>query len=620
MSSLRESKKAKLGVLDFGGQFTHLLAAQVRKLGAYCEILSPSKLSASQAQAEYAGLILSGGPASVYAPSAPRCDSGLFSLGIPILGICYGHQLLMQASGGIVSASPRHEYGPALLSIKESKEIFAKEDRTKKSVVWMSHGDEVKVLPPGFQALAATQDCPYAAVGDSRRKLFGVQFHPEVEESERGSFYLKNFITLCGAADTWRLKDFLLQQEEALRARFQKKKAKVFFLLSGGVDSTVAFVLLARVLPASHLIALHIDTGFMRKGEAAEVEKALSSFGISLKIINAAKDFYSALEGICDPEQKRRVIGEVFLDVQKKACASLGLKASEWLLGQGTIYPDQIESGAGEHSCSIKTHHNRAPVIQALLEQSRVVEPIAELYKDEVRELGRLLNIDKELLQRHPFPGPGLAVRCLCADSKFSTSHLGIQEELTKELAGAGLDAGILPIRSVGVQGDKRSYRSCLALFYKDLFPDWSLLLQKASSILNRFHDFNRVVLHIAPQKEALTFMRKEEAYLTKERISFLQDADSLVRSFLSEHDLYDKIWQFPVALLPVFAAMDSSKSKEALLLRPVLSKDAMTASVYCMPPELLMKLHHTLVSALEGASAVFYDLTSKPPGTIEWE
>ena len=293
---------SKLAVLDFGGQYAHLITARIRSLGAYCEIVSPTELSPRKAKTEYAGLIFSGGPSSVYSANAPTCDPELHHLGLPLLAICYGHQLLVQQRGGQIKPAQNPEYGPAKLTVNKAKGIFAKESLEKKQIVWMSHGDEVQSLPPDFEILAETPDCPYAALGDLKRKLFALQFHPEVQESEGGMRLLSNFIQICGLSNSWKLSDFL--KAEQLRVQKQVGDHKVFFLLSGGVDSTVAFALLASSLAPQHLLGLHVDTGFMRQGESQAVEKALEVLGAPLRTVDASQKFYDALKGVVEPEKK----------------------------------------------------------------------------------------------------------------------------------------------------------------------------------------------------------------------------------------------------------------------------------------------------------------------------
>lgn len=620
----------KIGVLDFGGQYAHLIASRLRRLGAYSEIVSPAELTLDRAQREYQGLVYSGGPASVYERGAPVARTELLKSGIPILGICYGHQLIMQQAGGRVEAAGGREYGPAQLKVNEASAIFDEEDRRNSAVVWMSHGDEVSALPPGFVGLASTDDCRFAAVYDAERRICGIQFHPEVRHSERGDSYLRNFIRLCGLENSWNLQDFLAAETE--RIRHQVGERKVFLLISGGVDSTVAFALLARVLPREHLLGLFVDTGFMRLEEGVQVAEALRSLGVDLRIASAEDLFFEKLRGVVDPEEKRRIIGELFLDVQAEETERLGLNANEWFLGQGTIYPDTIESGATAHSHKIKTHHNRVPAIEALLAAGRVVEPLRDLYKDEVRELGRLLGLPDSIVDRHPFPGPGLAVRCLCMQQPpiEDATVLSIRaallpdsdDPLAQELAEKGLAAAILPLYSVGVQGDQRSYARCAALWPKNqgqklVNAQWSVILDFARRIPNRWRALNRVLLAVAarPGIEFASLRARAPRDLNRERIALLQRADRLVHDFQIEHGLYQSIWQFPAVLAPA----GGEGGGESLILRPIVSTDAMTASAFEMDFRLLDELATSLLD-IPGLDAVFYDLTSKPPGTIEWE
>ncbi len=620
--------KTKLGILDFGGQYAHLIAARVRHLGVYCEILSPIHLKPEDVQKEYAGLIFSGGPNSVYEEGVLACDVQIYRLGLPILGICYGHQLLIKQAGGVVKLSKKPEFGPAPLLIKNYSNLFYGIDQEKNPIVWMSHVDEVEMLPSGFEVLAQTEDCSYAAVGDINRNLFGLQFHPEVQESEWGLQILKNFISICNVETNWTLKKFLKEEEEKIFEQVGDRK--VFFLLSGGVDSTVAFALLARYLKPENLIGLHIDTGFMRHNESKQVKEALGVLGTNITIWDASEQFYTELEGIVDSEKKRQIIGELFIQVQRSASESLGLDEANWFLGQGTIYPDQIESGSSQNSSRIKTHHNRVEGIEKLIRAGRVVEPIQRLYKDEVRKLGALLGLPSQLLERHPFPGPGLAVRCLCSDKKEEKKSSSIPSLLERESFGFSQMQAIednlkkyrmslekLPIRSVGVQGDQRSYKHCLALFYEEDFPDWAFLMELARLIPNRVSSLNRVVLFLGKKRKEDTFQLDTPSYLTKERIGLLRKADAVATEFFFEKDIYHEIWQCPVVLLPLKKM--NGPTGNVLILRPVCSINAMTASVYPMKIEYIRELNEALRS-IPQCVGVFYDLTSKPPGTIEWE
>jgi GMP synthase (glutamine-hydrolysing) len=534
----------------------------------------------------------------------------------------------------------------------------------------MSHGDEVTALPPGFSTLASTADCRYAAVGDLERNLYGLQFHPEVKDTTRGDEYLRNFIKICGLENSWNLDDFLSQEIERLREQVGNKK--VFFLISGGVDSTVAFALLARALPPEHLLGLFVDTGFMRDREGVEVTEALGKVGVHVHVSDAGRLYYEKLDGVYDPEEKRRIIGELFLDVQAREVPRLGLNAAEWYLGQGTIYPDTIESGATAHSHKIKTHHNRVPAVEELIRLGRVVEPIRELYKDEVRQLGRLLGLPATIVERHPFPGPGLAVRCLClreaevvssdearlasllaADPVIPISPNGRKDTgspqitddresvaIRAQLIRLRLNGQVLPVRSVGVQGDQRSYARPAGLFATagkvgEVTPDplaclagpdgWGAVLELARWIPNRFRALNRVLLcsggrHLTPgawvNPAGPEIQARSPVHLSEERIALLRRADRIVHDFQHEHAIYDEIWQFPVVLVP--AGLGDGHG-ESLVLRPIVSTDAMTASVYRMAPRLLQELTARLLE-LPGCDLIFYDLTSKPPGTIEWE
>ncbi len=618
----------KIAVLDFGGQYAHLIASRIRRLGAYTEIEFPDEFDASRAS-RYHGIVLSGGPESVYEPGAPSIDPEVLQVGVPVLGICYGHHLMMHSLGGKVSASGSREYGAAKIRWNgdpDSRGLFGglRDD----AVVWMSHGDEVEALPEGFEVLGSTPDCRFAALGDTSRNLFSIQFHPEVSHTEIGDDLLSRFIQVCGLKDSWKLQDFLRAEQDRIKADTTGRK--VFFLVSGGVDSTVAYTLLAESMPSDHLRGLLVDTGFLRKDESAQVLEAIEKLGLQLMVHDASREFFEALKGEFEPEKKRKIIGDLFLKVQAQYAKELGLASEEWILGQGTIYPDTIESGSTKSSHTIKTHHNRVEAIARMIEEGRIIEPLAELYKDEVRQLERLLGLPEHLVDRHPFPGPGLAVRCLCTPAK-PEDHPGYEERsvdmqtilessgsIQELLDAAQIQAHLLPVLSVGVQGDKRTYAHPAALFLssnENLDTRYDSLLELATMIPNRVEKANRVVLSA---KTVSTYRLKAGQDLNPERIEALQLADSIVKDFLEETGLYRKIWQFPVVLLPVYRTADELQ-RECIVLRPVHSRDAMTASPYMMPAEQLQDLFNRLLNT-DRFGDVFLDLTSKPPGTIEWE
>lgn len=597
-------------ILDFGGQYAHLIASRIRRMGAYAEILPPA--TSLTALRGAAGIILSGGPQSVCDAGSPRGDPAMFQLGIPVLGICYGLQWMAQQLGGRVAQGKVKEYGRTEITrpkgrATERDPLFR--DFPERSVVWMSHGDEVASLPPGFLRVATSAACGNAAIADFDRRLFGVQFHPEVTHTEHGDRLLRRFVELCDT-DPWSVSGYA----ERIAAEITEEvgSRKVFMLVSGGVDSTVAFALLNQVIGVDRVQGLLVDTGLMRKGEVPQIQSALRALGImNLHVEDAAEEFFRNLDGVHDPEQKRAVIGQTFLDVQKRVSEAMGLRTEDgWLLGQGTIYPDTIETGGTQHADTIKTHHNRILAVQSMVERGLVIEPLKDLYKDEVRLLGEELGLPHDLVWRHPFPGPGLGVRILCAEAA-APADLPVE---VPSLHGAGIRHAVLPVRSVGVQGDGRTYRHALALFQDDPFcisPDTSAL---SESIPNTSPDFNRVLLclsHQTPQQ----FVRTT-GFLTPARAALLRTADAIASEELRKDDAWHRrVWQFPVVLLP-FGLQAGGQS---IVLRPIESTDAMTANAAHLPQGMLKDITERIL-ALDGIDLVFYDLTNKPPATIEWE
>ena len=597
-------------VLDFGGQYAHLIANRIRRLRVHAEIRSPETAVADLQDAD--GLILSGGPASVYDPEAPAYNPEILAMGKPMLGLCYGHQLLCHRLGGQVERGATHEFGAAYLHVDKAEGVLAGLDGRER--VWMSHRDHVAALPPGFAVLGATEDCPVAAMGDAERKIYGLQFHPEVTHTVRGMEILDNFAALCGAERNWTMERYT--EETIERIREQAQGRNVFLFVSGGVDSSVAFLLLNRALGAERVLGLHIDNGFMREGETALVERLMKGAGLhNLEVVDASAEFLAATEGIADPEEKRRRIGEEFIRVRDRALAALALDPDEWLLGQGTLYTDTIESGGTENAAVIKTHHNRVGVIDQLLAEGKVVEPLDQLYKDEARTLGETLGLPHHLVWRHPFPGPGLAVRALCSegpDVEDADSGLALETvaEAQKVAATFGLALDVLPLRSVGVQGDSRTYAHPAVVTGQ---REWKTLEALSTELTNNFPSINRVIYLLGPMPRPQQSLK--EGYLTRDRLDLLRRADAISMEALERHGLMEEVTQMPTVLLP----LSSDGVQESVVLRPIATSDFMTARFCPLPQAFLDDVCERLL-ALAGIEAVFYDITHKPPGTVEWE
>ena len=582
----------QITVLDTGGQYTHLIARRVRELGVYSDV-QPSDTPVCELRSRK-GIIISGGPASVREPGSPDIDPEILSAGIPVLGICYGHQLMARHLGGTVQKGERGEYGLAHLTVAGNDPLWK---GVQRSQIWMSHFDTVATVPAGFQVTASTQTCGIAAMSDPARKLFGLQFHPEVVHTEAGMQLLHNFVFgICGASKNWDLSQRVPLIQEQIRAAVGGRS--VFFFVSGGVDSTVAFTLCLRTLGPQRVYGVYVDTGLMRKQETEFVRGVFDELGAQhFMVEDAEQEFLAALKDVHDPEAKRCAIGEQFVKVQERILATEHFLDGRWILGQGTIYPDTIESGGTAKADLIKTHHNRVAGIQALIDAGRIIEPLASFYKDEVREIGRELGVSARFLSRHPFPGPGLAIRCLCSDKAARVLN--------------DPDGFLLPVRSVGVQGDARSYRAVLAL------PDRPTLQHvqiTAPALTNSRPDINRVVA-LCGAKAPLSEMQLAKASITKQRLDILREADAIVRDFCHATGFDAQVWQCPVVLLP----LGTEPSPESIVMRPVNSVDGMTADVVLMPDAWLDDLTAKLLD-LPDVAAVFYDLTHKPPGTIEWE
>lgn len=607
----------QIAILDFGSQYTHLIARRIRGKNVLAKIYSPDV--DPQKLSKMKGIILSGGPQSVEDHDALMCHPDIFQLGVPVLGICYGHQLMAKMLGGAVRAGDHREYGRAVLQIKKTSGLL--EGFPDQGTIWMSHGDSVAKLPEGFHVYAGSDSCPVVVMSDPERKFYGLQFHPEVSHTEHGDAILQTFLfSICACEQTWDSSQMLKDVIQDIRKRVGSKN--VFLLVSGGVDSVVSLALLDRALGRERVRGLHIDHGLMRENESHDVMRELVMNGFdNVEVINAADVFARALRGVKEPEEKRKRIGRAFLRVKDAALKECGLTSGKWLFAQGTIYPDTVESGGTAEARTIKTHHNRVDEIQRMVKKGQVIEPIADFYKDEVRALGRELNISDGLLNRHPFPGPGLAIRALCSDGGAGLSYSDqrrAQERLDQVIQkynliyGGSVRGTILSLRSVGVQGDQRTYLHPVVL---DGHLAWGQMLQLASDIVSSLKEVNRVLILCGGSFKDLASANEHVASLTEDRLHLLRLVDNQVEHAIRSADIYDDIWQFPVVLAP----FGTTEHTESIVLRPVQSVDAMTAAPYELPDSVMIEVAKSIDSNPQ-IEFCFYDITQKPPGTIEWE
>jgi GMP synthase (glutamine-hydrolysing) len=507
-------------ILDFGSQYTQLIARKCRELGVYSEIVSYDIPYEELLGYSPKGLILSGGPSSVYQDHAPLPAPVIFTLGIPVLGICYGLQIIAFMLGGRVRPSMDREYGRALLRVSDTRSLFRDIGADSDTPVWMSHGDAVEDIPDGFHSIAHTSSSPFAAIADEKGKIYGVQFHPEVIHTEKGKLILENFLThVCGFSHTWSVGSFIEKEIESIHSRVGD--GKVLCALSGGVDSSVVATLLGKAI-GKNTKAVFINNGLLRKNEAEEVIGTFKNgYDFDLLAVDASDRFMKKLRNVTDPEEKRKIIGREFISVFEHKARELGdIK----FLAQGTLYPDVIESVSFKGpSAKIKSHHNVGGLPEKM--NLTLIEPLRELFKDEVRELGRLLQIPETLVGRHPFPGPGLAVRII--------------------------------------------------------------------------------------------------GEVTEERIAILKEADAIIREEITGAGLYNNIWQAFGVLLPIksVGVMGDERTYEHVcVLRAVSSVDGMTADWYKMPYETLGAISSRIINEVKGINRVVYDISSKPPATIEWE
>jgi len=604
----------RVAILDAGAQYIRDIDRRVRELGVESVILRMN--TPARELSGYGAIIISGGPESVYADDAPTYDPNLFTLETPILGICYGMQLMAHASGGTVG-NASGEYGSSTITIEPDSLLFT--GLEPKQEVLMSHGDTVMAVPVGFKAIANSQGI-IAAMENPEQRRYGVQFHPEVDDTIHGSDILRNFLyEISGLKGDFTIQDRRIKAVNEIREQVGDKN-RVLVLVSGGVDSTVCAALVTEAVGSEKVIAVHIDNGVMREGESAEVKTDLELIGLTPQVIDASAEFLAALDGVTDTEEKRRRIGDTFIKVAKRVLGDLGISGKNMFLAQGTLQPDLIESAstlASENAQTIKTHHNDSPAAREFRETGRLLEPLRDYHKDEVRELGTQLGLPDSIVWRQPFPGPGLAIRIICADRPYEGDEFTATEEALRQFSSDDTQVRLLPIRTVGVQGDGRSYTYLAGISGA---KEWGKLMRLAREIPTGVRGVNRVI-YIFGDPISEGPLAVTPTTITPDVLFQLRHADSIVNELLFKHGLHRTVSQVPVISFPMNFGTPGNRS---IAIRPFMTKTFKTGMPAIpgrdIPEDVLQEMVDKILSEVDGISRVAYDLTSKPPATTEWE
>lgn len=618
----KEKKMEKLLVISFGGQSAHLIAKKFRSLGFYAELASPNITKEQMDSVK--GIVLSSSPASVSDNTIINCNRELFSLGIPVLGISYGFDLINHYFDGKIETEKKRK-GSSKFKLTTNTPLF---NGITEAEVVITGKDRFISPPEGFEVTAITDDKEIIAIQNLEKKIFAVKFHPELDNGENGDKIFLNFANIAGMQKNWDMNKFVSRIEDEIRDVVKDKSVLLF--LSGGVDSTVTFALLNKVLGKDRVLGLHIDNGFMRLDESAAIKSRYHEYGLdNFVVYDGSKHFLDAVRGVIDPQEKRNRVGLAYITFREEVLNDMKLDTTHWLLGQGTIYPDIIESGNPKHANTIKTHHNRIDLITEMIEKGLVVEPIKDLYKDEVRKLGSQLGFS-ELMKRHPFPGPGLSINVLGSTGELSEKDEELYKEATKKLKKIKLSEfikdrksslSVIPVKSTGVTGEARTYKFPAALSIDNIMEDFvsfDILDKISKHITEKVGFVNRVVLELYARKDDRNKklnLSLQPAHCNKERLDMIREVDDIFIKTLKKHGYYDKIFQNLTINIPYAESPD----KCSIVLRPVVSIDAMSAEFAKIPVNILLEVVDG-VKRLDFVDALFFDLTNKPPATIAWE